>query len=33
VLLEGRNHIMLADEPAWERFLDEVRQFLRENGA
>ena len=28
VPLEGRNHILLAGEPAWKRFLDEVRLFL-----
>lgn len=29
VALEGRNHILLADEPAWEQFLAEVNGFLR----
>ena len=29
VPLEGRNHLMLEDEPAWARFLGEVRAFLR----
>jgi pimeloyl-ACP methyl ester carboxylesterase len=29
VALEGHNHLMLEDEPAWARFLDEVRAFLR----
>jgi DNA-binding winged helix-turn-helix (wHTH) protein/alpha-beta hydrolase superfamily lysophospholipase len=29
VALEGRNHLMLEDEPAWARFLDEVGAFLR----
>lgn len=29
VALEGRNHILLEDEPAWSRFLEEVRAFLR----
>jgi pimeloyl-ACP methyl ester carboxylesterase/DNA-binding winged helix-turn-helix (wHTH) protein len=29
VALEGRNHMMLEGEPAWFRFLDEVRDFLR----
>ena len=29
VALEGRNHLMLEGEPAWARFLDEVRAFLR----
>jgi pimeloyl-ACP methyl ester carboxylesterase/DNA-binding winged helix-turn-helix (wHTH) protein len=28
VALEGRNHLMLEDEPAWVRFLDEVHAFL-----
>ncbi|MFQ6029443.1 MAG: alpha/beta fold hydrolase, partial [Dehalococcoidia bacterium] len=28
VPLEGQNHILLEDEPAWPRFLSEVRQFL-----
>ncbi len=28
VPLEGRNHILLEDEPAWPRFLAEVRAFL-----
>ena len=27
VPLEGRNHILLADEPAWPRFLEEVTAF------
>jgi hypothetical protein len=26
--LDGRNHIMLADEPAWPAFLDAVDTFL-----
>ena len=29
VALEGRSHMILEDEPAWARFLDEVRAFLR----
>jgi pimeloyl-ACP methyl ester carboxylesterase/DNA-binding winged helix-turn-helix (wHTH) protein len=29
VELDGRNHIMLKSEPAWPRFLEEVRAFLR----
>ena len=29
VALEGRNHLLLKDEPAWTRFLDEVRTFLQ----
>jgi pimeloyl-ACP methyl ester carboxylesterase len=28
VPLEGRNHILLEGEPAWPRFVDEVRRFL-----
>ncbi len=28
VPLEGRNHLMLEDEPAWPRFVSEVRSFL-----
>lgn len=28
VPLEGRNHILLADEPAWKTFLSEFRDFL-----
>jgi hypothetical protein len=28
VALEGRNHLLLEDEPAWPRFLAEVRSFL-----
>jgi class 3 adenylate cyclase/pimeloyl-ACP methyl ester carboxylesterase len=28
VALEGRNHLILEDEPAWPRFLEEVRSFL-----
>jgi DNA-binding winged helix-turn-helix (wHTH) protein/pimeloyl-ACP methyl ester carboxylesterase len=29
VALEGRNHIILDTDPGWDRFLDEVRSFLR----
>src|SRR5688572_6584651 len=29
ISLEGRNHILLECEPAWTRFVDEVRCFLR----
>jgi len=29
VPLEGKNHILLETEPAWMRFVDEVRRFLR----
>ncbi len=32
VTLESRNHILLEDEPAWSRFLEEVHAFLKENG-
>ena len=28
VALEGGNHLILEDEPAWPRFLEEVRAFL-----
>lgn len=28
VALEGKNHLILEDEPAWPRFLDEVLKFL-----
>lgn len=28
VPLESRNHVLLQTEPAWERFVDEVRAFL-----
>ena len=28
VTLEGDNHILLEDEPAWPRFIDEVARFL-----
>jgi pimeloyl-ACP methyl ester carboxylesterase/DNA-binding SARP family transcriptional activator len=30
VPLEGRNHLILEQEPAWPRFLDEVTRFLAE---
>jgi pimeloyl-ACP methyl ester carboxylesterase/DNA-binding winged helix-turn-helix (wHTH) protein len=30
VSLESQNHVLLEDEPAWPRFLDEVRGFLAE---
>lgn len=33
VPLEGRNHILLEGEPAWERFVDELRSFLAEDDA
>ena len=28
VALEGRNHLILENEPAWPRFFEEVRKFL-----
>ena len=28
VILESSNHILLSDEPAWQRFLSEVHAFL-----
>ena len=28
VTLESQNHLLLEQEPAWPRFLDEVRAFL-----
>jgi pimeloyl-ACP methyl ester carboxylesterase/DNA-binding CsgD family transcriptional regulator len=31
--LEGRNHILLADEPAWRDFTDAVTEFLATPGA
>ena len=31
VPLDGENHLILEDEPAWPRFLSEVRQFLAED--
>ena len=33
VVLESANHILLADEPAWEQFLDELREFLGTSAA
>jgi len=33
VSLESQNHILLEDEPAWPRFLDEMRGFLAEDDA
>jgi hypothetical protein len=33
VPLQGRNHILLEDEPAWPRFLSELRSFLDETPA
>ena len=31
VSLEGRNHLILDNEPAWPRFLEEVQKFLSED--
>jgi DNA-binding CsgD family transcriptional regulator len=31
VMLDSRNHILLADEPAWQVFRDEVAAFLAED--
>jgi pimeloyl-ACP methyl ester carboxylesterase/DNA-binding winged helix-turn-helix (wHTH) protein len=31
VSLESQNHILLEHEPAWPRFLDEIRRFLAED--
>ena len=33
VPLEGRNHLILDNEPSWPRFLDEIKTFLRELAA
>jgi class 3 adenylate cyclase/pimeloyl-ACP methyl ester carboxylesterase len=33
VPLEGRNHLLLEGEPAWPRFLSEVRSFLGSGGS
>jgi pimeloyl-ACP methyl ester carboxylesterase len=32
VALEGRNHLILENEPAWPRFLEEVRNFFGATG-
>ena len=32
VALESRNNVILAHEPAWRRFIDEVCDFLAEDG-
>jgi pimeloyl-ACP methyl ester carboxylesterase len=29
VTLEGRNHLILENDPGWPRFLDEIRDFLK----
>ena len=31
VALEGQNHLILEDDPAWPRFLAEVREFLAQD--
>ena len=31
VPLDGRNHVLLGTEPAWARFLEELRAFLAED--
>lgn len=33
VVLDSSNHILLADEPAWERFVSELGSFLGSSGA
>jgi len=33
VVLDSANHILLADEPAWEEFLHELREFLGASSA
>jgi DNA-binding winged helix-turn-helix (wHTH) protein/pimeloyl-ACP methyl ester carboxylesterase len=30
VALEGQNHIILEGDPGWDRFLDEIRTFIRD---
>jgi hypothetical protein len=32
ISLESKNHILLEEEPAWKRFLEEVNAFLKEVG-
>lgn len=32
VLLDGSNHLLTGDEPAWPRFVDELHAFLAEGG-
>ncbi len=29
VALEGRNHVILKDDPGWQRLFDEIREFIR----
>ena len=31
VALESKNHLILEDEPAWPRFVDEVDTFLTQD--
>jgi pimeloyl-ACP methyl ester carboxylesterase len=31
VPLDGQNHLILEDEPAWPRFMEEVNAFLAED--
>ncbi|MDZ7717161.1 MAG: response regulator transcription factor [Balneolaceae bacterium] len=31
--LEGENHIMMSDEPAWKRFVAEVKSFIGSSGS
>jgi len=31
VALESKNHLILEDEPAWPRFVDEVDAFLTQD--
>jgi DNA-binding NarL/FixJ family response regulator len=33
VVLDSPNHILLAEEPAWEQFLSEFREFIGTSGA
>jgi pimeloyl-ACP methyl ester carboxylesterase len=33
VALESKNHLILSHEPAWPRFIDEIRGFLREGSS
>jgi len=30
VALDGENHMIMEDEPAWSIFIQEIRQFLAE---
>ena len=31
VALDGKNHLILEDEPAWPRFMEEVSAFLAQD--